>query len=75
MIFGMVVSVIGGGFHLSAGNFNSDMLYKLVLPGLAGALAGANLSSMVPARPLRLGLSLWLTWLGGELCWRALSKF
>jgi uncharacterized membrane protein YfcA len=50
------------------------MLYKLVIPGLAGAFVGANLSSMLPARPLRLALSLWLTWLGGELCWRAISR-
>lgn len=75
MIFGMVVSVVGGGFHLSAGNLSWEMLLKLVIPGLAGAFVGANLSSMVPARPLRLALSVWLTWLGGELCWRALRAF
>ena len=74
MVFGMVVSVVGGGFHLSAGNFSSEMLYKLIIPGLVGAFVGANLSSMLPARPLRLALSLWLTWLGGELCWRAISR-
>lgn len=73
MLFGLAVSLVGGGFHVSAGNFQSDMLWKLVIPGVTGAFVGANLSAFLPARPMRVLLSLWLTWLGGELCWRALA--
>src|SRR5436190_11382155 len=42
MVFGLVVSVIGGGFHFAAGHYNSAMLTKLLVGGIAGALVGAN---------------------------------
>lgn len=73
MLFGLVVSVVGGGFHFASGNLDSTMFWRLVIPGVLGAILGANLSSKLPARPMRILLSLWLTWLGAELCWRALS--
>lgn len=72
MFFGLVVSVVGGGFHMFAGHYDNAMLLKLVIGGLAGAFAGANLSAILPSRPLRIGLSLWLASMGAQLCWRAL---
>jgi uncharacterized membrane protein YfcA len=72
MLFGLVVSLIGGGFHVSAGHYNGELLAKLLAGGIAGAFVGANLSSMVPARPLRLGLALCLAALGVQLCWRSM---
>ncbi|HZT31719.1 MAG TPA: sulfite exporter TauE/SafE family protein [Bryobacteraceae bacterium] len=72
MFFGLVVSTVGGGFHLSAGHYDAAMLTRLVIGGIAGAFAGANLSAILPSRPLRIGLSLWLASMGAELCWRAL---
>jgi uncharacterized membrane protein YfcA len=73
MLFGLVVSVIGGGFHLTAGHYDSALLTKLLVGGVAGAIAGANLSALLPARPLRIALSVCLSLLGAELCWRGLS--
>jgi uncharacterized membrane protein YfcA len=71
LCFGLVVSSIGGAWHLSAGDYNSALLRGLVLGGLAGVLLGAWLSSVLPARPLRAGLSVALFGLGLELCWKA----
>lgn len=73
MLFGLVLAVVGGGFHLTAGNYAGPILFKLIAGGVFGAFLGANLSAVVPSRILRLGLSLWLTLLGIELCWRALA--
>ena len=73
MLFGLVVSVIGGGFHLTAGHYDAALLTKLLVGGVAGAIAGANLSAVLPARPLRIALSVCLSLLGAELCWRGLS--
>jgi len=39
----------------------------------AGAFVGAHLLSILPPRPLRVALSLWLMSMGGELCWRAVT--
>ena len=72
MMFGLVLSLLGGGMHLSMGHFSSALLWRLIAGGLAGAFAGANLSAILPSRPLRVGLSLWLSALGLQLCWKAL---
>jgi hypothetical protein len=71
LCFGLVVSSIGGAWHLSAGDYNSILLRGLALGGLVGVLAGAWLSSVLPARPLRAALSVALFGLGLELCWKA----
>jgi uncharacterized protein len=72
MMFGLVVSLLGGGMHISMGHFSSAIVWKLIAGGLAGAFAGANLVAILPSRPLRVGLSLWLSALGLQLCWKAL---
>jgi uncharacterized membrane protein YfcA len=73
MLFGLVVSVIGGGFHVSSGNYDSSVLGGLLIGGVAGVIVGANLSAILPARPLRIALSLCLSALGIQLCWRGIS--
>jgi uncharacterized protein len=71
LCFGLVVSSVGGAWHLSAGDYNAILLRGLVLGGLAGVMLGAWLSSILPARPLRAALSVALFALGLDLCWRA----
>lgn len=71
-LFGLVLALLGGGLHVSMGHFNSAILWKLIAGGLVGVFAGANLSTILPPRPLRVGLSLWLSALGLQLCWKAL---
>jgi uncharacterized membrane protein YfcA len=73
MVFGLVVSVIGGGFHFFAGHYNAAMLTRLLIGGVAGALVGANLSAVIPSRPLRMALSVWLAVVGAQLCWKAVG--
>jgi uncharacterized membrane protein YfcA len=73
MVFGLVLSVLGGGLHLFAGNYDAGMTTKLVVGGVAGAIFGATMSSVLPHRPLRLAISVWLAILGAQLCWKALS--
>jgi hypothetical protein len=71
LCFGLVVSSVGGAWHLSAGDYNAGLLRGLVVGGLAGVLLGAWLSSILPAKPLRAALSVALFGLGVQLCWRA----
>lgn len=73
VFFGLALSLIGGGFQFSTGNYDPALLAKLICGGIAGVLVGANLSALMPPRPLRFALSLWLMSLGGQLCWRSLS--
>ena len=72
LCFGLAVSIVGGGWHVSTGDYNSVLLMKLIAGGAPGILAGASLSSILPDRPLRLVLSGLLAALGLQLCFRAL---
>ena len=72
--YGLLLSVIGGGFHMLSGHFGSGMLLKLIVGGLFGAFAGATLSGVLPPRPLRVLLCVALVSLGAELCWKALTQ-
>jgi uncharacterized membrane protein YfcA len=73
MFFGLVMSTIGGGFQLHAGNYIPHLTWKLIAAGIPGAIAGANLASLLPPRPLRFALSLWIIGLGAQLCWRGMA--
>lgn len=73
VFFGFALSVVGGGIQFSAGNYDQALLIKLLIGGVVGVLIGANLSAVLPSRPLRLAMSLWLVSLGGQLCWRSFA--
>jgi hypothetical protein len=73
LVFGLVLSIIGGGLHVSAHHYDLPVLIKFVIGGLVGIFSGLKLSAIVPQRPLRIGLSIWLAGIGAQLCWKALS--
>ena len=74
LTFGLCLSLIGGGLHLSYGGFDAAVLTRLIAGGIFGALAGASLAPRVPARAMRLALSLCLLAIGMQLCWRAFAQ-
>jgi len=73
VLFGLGLSLCGGGISLGIGNYHGALALKLAAGGVAGAFVGAHLLSILPPRPLRVALSLWLMSMGGELCWRAVA--
>jgi uncharacterized membrane protein YfcA len=75
LFFGLCVSLVGSGFQLSAGNYDSLMLTRLVLGGLLGAFAGTYLAAVAPQRAFRVALSLWLISLGIQLCWSGVKQW
>jgi uncharacterized protein len=74
MFFGLAMSSVGGGIQLTAGHYAPALLRRLIIAGIPGVLAGANMSAILPSRPLRVGLSLWIIGLGAQLCWRGLAS-
>jgi uncharacterized protein len=74
VFFGLTMSAVGGGIQFTAGHYAPALLPKMIIGGIAGVLAGANMSAILPARPLRVGLSLWIIGLGAQLCWRGLAS-
>lgn len=71
--FGLCLSLIGGGMHLTQGGVNPVLLTNLIVGGIFGALLGTGLAPRIPARAMRLALSLWLFALGLQLCWQAFA--
>lgn len=75
LVFGLVLSAVGGGLHLAGGHVAGPLLAKLCLGGIAGAMLGAQLGSRVPSRPLKAALSAVLVFLGGQLFWKGMQAF
>lgn len=73
VFFGLALSLVGGGWQYSTGNYDPALLGKMIAGGLFGALAGTYLSAFLPSRPLRFAMSLWLMSVGGQLCYRSLA--
>jgi len=73
LLFGLALSTFGGGLHLAAGNWNAPLFWKLAAGGAVGAMFGSWLATRVPAKPLRAGLSFFLVFLGGQLCWKGVQ--
>ncbi len=71
LCFGLGLSIVGSGIHLSAGNYDAVLLAKLALGGVLGALTGSALAGHVAQRPLRIALLLTLIALGVRLAWQA----
>jgi uncharacterized membrane protein YfcA len=73
MVFGLIVSTLGGGFHLFAGHYDQSIMIRICIGGVFGVFTGALLSTRMPSRQLRLVLSICLVGLGMQLCWKALN--
>lgn len=65
--FGLGISLLGGGLLFFSGHYDPSILPKLLVGGIVGALIAPNLAALIPARPLRLALLLWIVFLGGQL--------
>lgn len=72
-MFGFVIALVGGGFHWAQGSFNPVIAFKLVAGGMLEAMIGAYLAGVLPKRTLRMAMSVWLVWLGSQLCYRGLA--
>lgn len=70
LAFGLALSAAGGALHLGLGDVLPRLLLRLVAGGIPGALLGAYLATRLPARALRLGLLVWLVYLGSQLALR-----
>src|SRR5258705_9457457 len=57
LVFGLVLSLIGGGVNAAMGNLSGPVLLQLLAGGVPGAILGAFLAGKVPSKKLRMGLS------------------
>lgn len=67
LCFGLALSGVGSVIQLSAGNYDPTLLFKLIVGGLCGAMAGSLLAGRIAQRPLRIALLVMLVILGFQL--------
>jgi uncharacterized protein len=75
LVFGLALSLVGGGMHVAFGSWDPLLLAKLVGGGLVGVALGTRIASWMPNHVLRVGLLLWLTYLGSHMTYRAIDDF
>jgi uncharacterized protein len=70
LVFGLVLSLIGGGVNAALGTLNNAVLVQLLVGGVPGAILGAFLAGKVPSKPMRMGLSSAMALLGASLFYK-----
>jgi hypothetical protein len=73
LVFGLCLSVVGGGMHVFSGSYDSGLLLKLVLGGVFGAFVGSGVAPKLPNRQLRVALAVLLLVVGTLFCVRPLN--
>ena len=75
LTFGLAPSAVGGLIHAGpAAKSNTTVLWKLLIGGVAGAIAGASFASRIESKKLRFALCLALVYIGSQLSWTSFSK-
>jgi hypothetical protein len=74
LAFAFCMTLTGSGIHFASGFFDAGLLLRLAVGGILGAVAGSWVAPRVPARQLRLALSVCLVLLGLTFCYRAFAK-
>lgn len=67
LVFGLALSIVGGGMHVAFGAWQPELLLQLAAGGVVGAIVGTRLAGVLPNRVLRVGLLLWLTYIGSTM--------
>lgn len=71
----VATTAASGIAHISFGNVDKKMLYRLIIPGSIGAFAGACFLSNLPGDIARPYISMFLLLLGFHVVFRFLFKF
>jgi uncharacterized membrane protein YfcA len=74
LAFGLAIALVGTGVHMFGGQYAGALLTKMAIGGVVGGIVGTGAAPRIPNRNLRLALSLWLTVIGVQFCYQALTR-
>jgi uncharacterized membrane protein YfcA len=74
LAFGLGITLVGTVVHLMGGHFFGPLLVKMAIGGVAGGLVGSGVAPKIPNRHLKLALSAWLVFIGGQFCYQAVAS-
>lgn len=70
--FGMLLSLVGAGIHVHQGMSDSQLVFAMVGGGVLGAIGGSYACTIIPKRPARIFLLVWLIFVGAMVTIRAI---
>ncbi len=70
LLFGLLLAAAGGGLRAWLGQVAPEVLLPMLTGGVLGSAFGAYAATLVPRRPLKVGLLLWLLFIGIQLLYR-----
>ena len=73
LAFGLCIALVGTGVHMIGGSYDSMLLSKMAIGGVIGGIVGSGAAPKIPNRTLRFALSLWLTVIGIQFCYQAIT--
>lgn len=71
LAFGLVIALVGTSVHMIGGHYAGDVLLKMAIGGVIGGIVGTGVAPKIPNRNLRFALSVWLTIIGLQFCFKA----
>jgi uncharacterized membrane protein YfcA len=74
LAFGLAIALGGTGVHMIGGQYAGGLLLKMALGGIAGGIVGTGAAPKIPNAKLRFALSLWLTVIGLQFCYQAITR-
>ncbi|MGD9896899.1 MAG: sulfite exporter TauE/SafE family protein [Candidatus Methylacidiphilaceae bacterium] len=71
--FGMILSLVGGAIHAHQGTSDSHLVLAMVGGGFLGAIGGSYACTIIPKKPARVFLLVWLIFVGAMVAVRAVQ--
>jgi len=75
VILGLVLAVLGSGFHLKFGSVSKEVFRELLAGGIPGILVGCLLIRRVPSRQLRKAVALLAMLASAQLVWSGMHTW
>lgn len=73
LLFGVGLSLVGSGVHVIFGHVEKDLVLKLLVGGVPGALLGSWLGTRAPGKVLQVAMSVVFGYLGLHMSWKGLE--
>jgi uncharacterized protein len=73
LLFGTALSAIGSGIHVIFGQVDRDLVFKMLLGGIPGAILGSWLGTRIPGHRLQVAMSIVFGYLGLHMSWKGLA--
>jgi uncharacterized membrane protein YfcA len=73
LLFGLALSFVGSGIHVIFGHVDQNLVLKLLLGGIPGALFGSWLGARLASNTVQFAMNLVFGYLGLHMSWKGLA--